>query len=102
PWCDGEPSRSATALSVAGAPGRTRTSDRRIRSPLLYPAELRARDPGRASVPGRARRPRALDPGLGGRGGSMVRRRARREERMQRFWSWLAVNLGRRAGLVSV
>jgi hydrophobe/amphiphile efflux-3 (HAE3) family protein len=32
----------------------------------------------------------------------MVRRRARREERMQRFWSWLAVNLGRRAGLVSV
>ena len=27
-----------------GAPGRSRTCDLRIRSPLLYPAELRARD----------------------------------------------------------
>ena len=53
---------ATTVCSVAGAPGRTRTSDRRIRSPLLYPAELRARDPGRGSVPGRARRPRALRP----------------------------------------
>jgi hypothetical protein len=26
----------------AGAPGRIRTFDRRIRSPMLYPAELRA------------------------------------------------------------
>ena len=30
-------------LSVLGAPGRIRTSDPRIRSPMLYPAELRVR-----------------------------------------------------------
>ncbi len=29
---------------MIGAPGRTRTCNRRIRSPVLYPVELRARD----------------------------------------------------------
>jgi hypothetical protein len=28
----------------SGAPGRTRTCDHRLRRPVLYPAELRARD----------------------------------------------------------
>ncbi len=28
---------------LAGAPGRTRTCDQRLRRPLLYPTELRAR-----------------------------------------------------------
>src|SRR6202043_1526587 len=32
-------------LVVEGAPGRIRTCDRRIRSPVLYPAELRAPGP---------------------------------------------------------
>ena len=32
----------AEALAKAGVPGRIRTCDLRIRSPLLYPAELRA------------------------------------------------------------
>src|SRR5688572_15841259 len=34
--------RSAAAGAPDGAPGGTRTPDRRIRNPLLYPAELRA------------------------------------------------------------
>src|SRR5690606_31774348 len=38
-----ESSRSAP---LRGAPGRIRTSDHRIRSPMLYPAELRARTQG--------------------------------------------------------
>jgi hypothetical protein len=33
----------AYALVRMGAPGRIRTCDQRIRSPTLYPAELRAR-----------------------------------------------------------
>ena len=35
--------RSTHAGSYNGAPGRTRTPDIRIRNPMLYPAELRAR-----------------------------------------------------------
>jgi hypothetical protein len=31
-------------FEITGAPERIRTSDTRIRSPLLYPAELRAQD----------------------------------------------------------
>jgi hypothetical protein len=38
PWCP--------ALTVNGAPERIRTSDPQIRSLMLYPAELRARDNG--------------------------------------------------------
>ena len=41
-------------LGKQGAPGRIRTCDRRIRSPLLYPAELRARGTGPASVNARS------------------------------------------------
>ena len=33
---------SKQEVKANGAPGRTRTCDLRIRSPLLYPAELRA------------------------------------------------------------
>lgn len=36
--------------SLGGAPGRTRTCGRRIRSPLLCPAELRGRDGHRPSA----------------------------------------------------
>ncbi len=35
--------RKPAPARKAGAPGRIRTCDLRIRSPLLYPAELRAR-----------------------------------------------------------
>src|SRR5437870_7447214 len=40
------PHRGSTALEVVvlvGAPGRSRTCDPRIRSPMLYPTELQAR-----------------------------------------------------------
>ena len=36
--------RSRPLAGIPGAPGRIRTCDPRIRSPTLYPAELRARD----------------------------------------------------------
>ena len=46
----GTPDR-ATQASESGAPARTRTWDRRIRSPVLYPAELRAHGaPGSAGA----------------------------------------------------
>src|SRR3954463_14860633 len=35
--------RGALTCTFCGAPGRIRTCDQRIRSPTLYPAELRAR-----------------------------------------------------------
>ena len=35
---------SRNTLKINGAPGRIRTCDLRIRSPALYPAELRARN----------------------------------------------------------
>jgi len=40
----------APRSAVAGAPGRTRTSDPRIRNPMLCPAELRALGRGRGGV----------------------------------------------------
>src|SRR5437867_13436695 len=36
-------------LGMCGAPGGARTPDHRIRSPVLYPAELRARGCGKCS-----------------------------------------------------
>ncbi len=50
--------RTRAAQALRGTPGRTRTCDPRIRSPTLYPAELRARsrrinslaDPSRARL----------------------------------------------------
>jgi hypothetical protein len=41
---------SAYSQVRAGAPGRIRTCDQRIRSPTLYPAELRAPCPGAETV----------------------------------------------------
>src|SRR3954467_9113641 len=35
---------------ISGAPGRTRTCDPRLRRPVLYPTELRARMAGSANV----------------------------------------------------
>ncbi len=43
--------RSAFVLVKCGAPGRIRTCDPRIRSPPLYPAELRAPGPNPRSQP---------------------------------------------------
>src|SRR3954451_7197246 len=40
---DGRPSWQAASGREPSAPGRTRTCDLRIRSPLLYPAELQGR-----------------------------------------------------------
>ncbi len=39
-------SSSLQVASRYGAPGRIRTSDRRLRRPMLYPAELQARGRG--------------------------------------------------------
>ncbi len=41
--CAGPGHAFFTASKIYGAPGRIRTCDLRIRSPELYPAELRAR-----------------------------------------------------------
>ena len=48
------------AISQDGTPGRIRTCDLRIRSPLLYPAELRA--PDSATFPWRPIRRRRFPP----------------------------------------
>ncbi len=37
--------KNVEGLAITGAPGMTRTPDLRIRSPLLYPAELQALKP---------------------------------------------------------
>ena len=37
------PADPKKASNIAGTPGRTRTCDPRLRRPLLYPSELRAR-----------------------------------------------------------
>src|SRR2546422_2231946 len=44
-WVSGDSRRTSRRESIwfSGAPGRSRTCDPRIRSPMLYPAELQAR-----------------------------------------------------------
>ena len=39
-----EAAQEVTSAAKAGAPGWTRTSDPRLRRPVLYPPELRAHD----------------------------------------------------------
>ncbi len=45
----GQPS-TPSGLHQGGAPGEIRTPDHRIRSPMLYPAELRARKENKGST----------------------------------------------------
>ena len=53
---------SALGGAVAGAPGRIRTCDPRIRNPVLYPAELRALGGRKLALVGAGRPERAEEP----------------------------------------
>ena len=55
--------RFCTTSRGNGAPGRIRTCDRRLRRPMLYPAELRAHSSSLTGIlAGRGRRIRTADP----------------------------------------
>ena len=63
-WRTYHPSTTgAVPIVPAGAPGRIRTCNRRLRRPMLYPIELRAQRSGQpTSRIGRGRRIRTADP----------------------------------------